>query len=888
MIRPKRVDARLAKAQGPAPPGHPGAKTAEETDGGGYRPGRLRPGPAMRAAPMFRTLRNFTITGVVAIATLIVVLATYVRHESSQLMETGEGQNVAFTQVFVNALWPRFASYVNSVPDLDGDALRARLETAEIQVAAVALMRGMPVQKVKIYNLEGLTVYSSVRGEIGEDQSGNPAFVAARAGKVISNLSQRRRFDTSERDETQGVFLESYVPIRRGSGPVEAVFESYLDVTPMLAKTEQVKDNLLVGFALLVGAFFGILFLIARRADRVLKQQYGDLLTNQENLKIKNRELEHEIGERKRTEERLQQKTSLVRLLRALAATANAASRPEDAMCAFLDEVCAYMGWPVGHVYMPAEESPDLLASSGIWHLDEPERFATFRQVTESTPIPRTHGLLGRVMASGRHAWIADLTAEVDFHRARAASDIGLRAAFALPVLVGDDVVAVLEFFSDEVVEPDQSLLRVMGHVGTELGQVVKRSRAEKDVRKLSRAVEQSPVSVIVTDTAGNIEYVNPKFVAVTGYTPEEVIGKNPRVLKSGHTSAEDYRELWAHVSSGREWRGQLHNKKKNGELFWESSLISPIRDANGRITNYLAVNEDITERKKIELELRESREYLEAQNHKLEETMVSLVQAREKAEAASQAKSGFLANMSHELRTPLNAVIGFTELMESEVHGPVGHPRYREYLGIIREAGQHLLALITDILDISRIEAGKLELNESEVSVVGVIEESLLWIEKDAAKNGCRLSTRIMNSLPSLYADKRKLRQMLINLLSNAVKFTPAGGEIILRAEVDSDGGFALSVADTGIGITPENIQMALVAFGQVETALSRSHDGAGLGLPLAKALVELHGGTLEIDSEIGVGTTVTLRFPAERVVRAHGLREDANASQGEDLAAS
>ncbi len=399
---------------------------------------------------------------------------------------------------------------------------------------------------------------------------------------------------------------------------------------------------------------------------------------------------------------------------------------------------------------------------------------------------------------------------------------------------------------------------------------IAHRKQAEVQLRTLACAVEQSPTSVMVTDTAGNIGYVNPKFTAVTGYAPEEVIGRNPRLLKSGHTSPEAYRELWARISSGREWRGELCNKKKNGGLYWESASISPVRDANGRITNFLAVKEDINERKQIELELREAGECLDKQNRKMEETMASLVQARERAEAANRAKSGFLANMSHELRTPLNAVIGCTELMESEVNGPVGHPNYREYLAIVRGAGQHLLALITDILDISRIEAGKLELNETEVPIVRVIEESLLWVEEDAAKNACRLSTRIMNSPPNLYADERKLRQMLVNLLSNAVKFTPAGGEITLRAEVDPDGGFVFSVADTGIGIAAENIQTALGTFGPVETALSRNHDGAGLGLPLTKVLVELHGGTLELDSEIEVGTTVTIRFPAERVLRA------------------
>ena len=252
-------------------------------------------------------------------------------------------------------------------------------------------------------------------------------------------------------------------------------------------------------------------------------------------------------------------------------------------------------------------------------------------------------------------------------------------------------------------------------------------------------------------------------------------------------------------------------------------------------------------------------------------ETMASLIRARDQAEAANRAKSEFLAHMSHELRTPLNAVIGFTEMMENEMLGPIGHPRYREYLRTIRGAGRHLLALITDILEVSKIGAGKLELDNTEVPVARVIGDSLDWVEEAAANSGCRLSTVIMNRPPNLYADERRLRQMLVNLLTNAIKFTPAGGEIILRAKVASDGGFVFSVADTGIGIAPGNIPTVLEAFGQVESAFDRQNEGAGLGLPLTKALVEQHGGTMEIESELGVGTTVRLRLPAQRVMHAH-----------------
>ncbi len=235
-------------------------------------------------------------------------------------------------------------------------------------------------------------------------------------------------------------------------------------------------------------------------------------------------------------------------------------------------------------------------------------------------------------------------------------------------------------------------------------------------------------------------------------------------------------------------------------------------------------------------------------------------------AQAANCAKTEFLANMSHELRTPLNAIIGFSEMIESGVFGPVGSAKYLEYATDINESGQHLLELINDILDLAKIENGKLELDEQIVDVSKVAKSCLTVIKERALEGGLKVKHRLPKNLPALWADERKFKQILINLLSNAVKFTPEGGRVSLETVVEPDQSLAIKVCDTGIGIAAEDIGKALAPFTQVDSKLTRNYEGTGLGLPLSKALVELHGGALELESEVDVGTTVTVRFPPER----------------------
>jgi signal transduction histidine kinase len=236
---------------------------------------------------------------------------------------------------------------------------------------------------------------------------------------------------------------------------------------------------------------------------------------------------------------------------------------------------------------------------------------------------------------------------------------------------------------------------------------------------------------------------------------------------------------------------------------------------------------------------------------------------------------------MSHELRTPMNAVLGFSEIMKNESLGPIGNTKYREYADDIHDSGQHLLGLINDIQGLSKIESGTDELNEDAIEIPKIIFSALKLVEQRAEQGQIKLQIEISDQLPALRADERKLKQILVNLLSNAIKFSDAGGEVALWAWCRADRGHVFQIIDTGIGIAPEDIPKALSRFGQVDADLNRQYEGTGLGLPLTKALVEQHGGTLDLQSQVGVGTTVIVRFPAARVV---GARHDVKAVNAAD----
>ena len=270
------------------------------------------------------------------------------------------------------------------------------------------------------------------------------------------------------------------------------------------------------------------------------------------------------------------------------------------------------------------------------------------------------------------------------------------------------------------------------------------------------------------------------------------------------------------------------------------------MKNDNGEPAHYVAIHEDISERKKAEASIRV---------------------AMEQAETASRAKSEMLANMSHEFRTPLNAIIGFSDTILSGAFGPIDNEKYREYIDDIHRSGTHLLELINDVLDVSAIEAGKIELREEITEPTQLVDSCIRLIQPRADRGAVKLTADIPSSLPPIEVDIRRMKQALLNLLSNAVKFTPNGGNVTASVVYRPEYGLDIVIADTGIGMSPEELEIAKQEFGQVDSSLTRKFEGTGLGLTLTQGLIDLHGGQFRLESSKGVGTVATITLPKYRV---------------------
>ncbi len=393
------------------------------------------------------------------------------------------------------------------------------------------------------------------------------------------------------------------------------------------------------------------------------------------------------------------------------------------------------------------------------------------------------------------------------------------------------------------------------GHAIFSLGtiqDISERKRLEIRLNKLALAVEQSPESIVITNIAAEIEYVNESFIKNTGYSLDEVIGKNPRILRSGKTPRKTYTDLWAYLTQGMTWRGEFYNKRRDGSEYIEYAIITPLHQSDGQITHYVSVKEDITEKKKMLQELDEYRNNLE---QLVKQRTEEMNKALEKADAASRAKSEFLANMSHEIRTPINAVLGIAYLLKQEATTE----KQQNLLDSIDKSVHHLLSIINNILDLSKIEAGKLGLEYNSFRFEELFDHIYKIFQFQVEDKGLILTMHKEGIPEFLYGDVTRLKQALINLISNAIKFT-AQGTIYCRAKSIQDNGNAIlicfEVQDSGIGIDTQKQKDIFNIFEQEDASITRNFGGTGLGLAITERLAKLMGGDIGVKSELGKGS--------------------------------
>ncbi len=416
----------------------------------------------------------------------------------------------------------------------------------------------------------------------------------------------------------------------------------------------------------------------------------------------------------------------------------------------------------------------------------------------------------------------------------------------ALPGMPGN--IRIHGFYINPVLNDDGSILclDVIGHLDLADQSILQRERDDA-ISLLTSIFEVSEVGIVVSGHNRRIVRVNDSFVRTYGWARDDLINADLVSLVTPDERDQAIKNHDEFITKGVRSSGEMKIIRKDGSIanaLFTTATLELSQKRRFQVTTVM----DITLRKQME---------------------VSLRHAKDQADAANRAKSTFLANMSHELRTPLNAILGFSELMSAETFGPLGSDKYKEYMEDVHVSAQHLLEIINEVLDMSKIEAGRIDLDETEVDVGELIKSVSRMMASRLFGKNLEMVEEIPNELPHIRGDQRLLRQVLINLVTNAVKFSDPGGQIKIQAGLVENGNLQIVVADKGVGIPKDKIKQAMEPFGQVlDIAENSGQQGTGLGLPLAKAMVELHDGNIALDSDLNQGTTVYIQLPAYRII--------------------
>ena len=609
------------------------------------------------------------------------------------------------------------------------------------------------------------------------------------------------------------------------------------------------------------------------------------------------RQLAREVRSREQAERLAEEGTrdlfdrqSALALLATVAGAANSEARLADSLAVVLKALAEYGQWEIGHAY-GCPPGRDELRPMGQWYERGGQNFAVFKAASERLSFSTGVGLPGRTLASGSPILSADLASDATFLRRDEAAACGLASGFAFPVRTSIGGRAVLEFYSIRRVAEEVYLAPLMAQITAQLAPIfsrhwveLERSRTQRElertvqertellsakVRELdlsmsslrqmqqsllvqNRALSAAGNGIVITDAVAPnnpIIYNNPAFELLTGYTADELRGRNCRMLQGADTDPATVETVREAIRRGEGCHVVIKNYRRDGTPFWNQLTISPVRDAEEVVTHFVGIQDDVSAQQETAHNLRVSKEAGEAANLEL---------AR-----AARLKDEFLAAMSHELRTPLNAVLGMTQLLTGQYSGPLNEEQL-SMVKLIDESGQHLMALINDILDLSKIEAGKAVLNLEHVKVEDTANASVRMVLEQAFKKQIGVSCTVDTDISTLWADQRRLKQILVNLLNNAVKFTAEGGKVSLQVSPSCDGaGVAFKVSDTGIGIAAADLERLFQPFEQIDSTLARKFEGTGLGLALVRRMVQMHGGAVSVESQLGQGSQFTVVIP-------------------------
>lgn len=544
-----------------------------------------------------------------------------------------------------------------------------------------------------------------------------------------------------------------------------------------------------------------------------------------------------DVTDRVKAEQALKEKEELVEVLFQTTVKTNESGDVAEALHTCLKIVCEYLDWSLGHVLVLSPLGKDYgLLSTGIWFQETADGFENFRQISEGKIFSK-ESLSGRALAAGEPVFMNDLSKGADKNRAEIAIQAGLKTACAVPILVGQDVAAVIEFFSTKQVNPDQGFLNLLEHMGTLLGRIIERKTSEdslKNSEKRIRAVMDNVVDAIITiNEKGIVRSVNPATEQIFGYSAEEMIDQNiSMVMPEPHRSKhDDY--IQRYLDSGKAkvlgFTRELTGIRKNGEKFPLDLAASELRLGEERL--FVGIIRDITERKRIE-----------------------------------SMKKEFISTVSHELRTPLTSIMGSLGLI---IGGAIdGIPdKAIDMINIAHSNSQRLVRLINDILDMEKIETGKMHFSMGPVDVSALVRAVVRDNQSFAHQYGVQFKFADITDDLCIHGDEGRLRQVLENLLSNAAKFSPEGEDVLISVDRGA-AGVRISVVDRGAGIPKEFHHQIFEKFTQSDASDTRKIGGTGLGLSIVKAIVERHGGEITFDSEPGRGTSFYVVLPERQAV--------------------